>query len=284
MRRRIVTVMLMVPLALTSLAVGTAAAMPAARHLASALLNAPDYLPALAQNGQVHFEPGAEEYAREVAALLPAALSQVEAAQGRRFVRPVTIGVYATAEKYAAANASGDPGAVGVGAFGFVVLSPTLYESQHQRLPAILIHELSHVHLQGYVSSYAWVRLPNWFKEGLAVTVSGGGGDEYVSQREAQRAIDRGQHIDIDDTGSFLNLTEIGFARAPTGITPSHRTVMAYRQAHMFVQFLRDFDNAGFDRMMNAILDNRPFADAVRVGYQDNIQSLWKRFASAEQR
>src|SRR5689334_8550743 len=110
MRRRIVTVMLMVPLALTSLAVGTAVAMPAARHLASALWNAPDYLPALAQNGQVHFEPGAEEYAREVAALLPAALSQVEAAQGRPFVRPVTIGVYATAEKYAAANASGDAG------------------------------------------------------------------------------------------------------------------------------------------------------------------------------
>jgi hypothetical protein len=284
MRRRIVTVMLMVPLALTSLAVGTAAAMPAARHLVSALWNAPDCLPALAQNDQVHFEPGAEEYAREVAALLPAALSQVEAAQGRPFARPVTIGVYATAEKYAAANASGDPGAVGVGAFGFVVLSPTLYESQHQRLPAILTHELSHVHLQGYLSSYAWVRLPNWFKEGLAVTVSGGGGDEYVSQQEAQRAIDRGQHIDIDDTGSFLNLTEIGFARPPTGVTPSHRTVMAYRQAHMFVQFLHDFDNAGFNRMMNAILDNRPFADAVQVGYQDNIQSLWKRFASAEPR
>ncbi|GLH75463.1 hypothetical protein SSBR45G_03710 [Bradyrhizobium sp. SSBR45G] len=283
MRCRIVTTTLVVPLVLTSLAVGTAVAMPAARHLASALWNAPDYLPALAQNGQVHFEPGAEEYAREVAALLPAALGRVEAAQGRRFARPVTIGVYATVEKYAVANASGDPGAVGVGAFGRVVLSPTLYESQHQRLPAILTHELSHVHLQGYLSSYAWVRLPNWFKEGLAVTVSDGG-DEYVSQREAQRAIDRGQHIDIDDTGSFLNLTEIGFARAPTGITPSHRTVMAYRQAHMFVQFLHDFDNAGFDRMMDAILDNRPFADAVQVGYQDNIQSLWKRFASAAQR
>jgi hypothetical protein len=209
MYRRIIWIVLSVPLALITIALGTAAAMPAARHLASALWNAPDYLPALAADGRIHFEPGAEDYAREVATLLPKALSRIEAAQGRPFARPVIIGVYETPEAYAAANASGDPGAVGVGAFGRVVLSPTLYKSQYQRLPAILAHELSHVHLQGYVSSYAWVRLPNWFKEGLAVMVSGGGGDEYVSQREAQRAIDRGQHIDIEEAGSFLNLSEI---------------------------------------------------------------------------
>jgi hypothetical protein len=36
--------------------------------------------------------------------------------------------------------------------------------------------------------------------------------------------------------------------------------------------------------MMNAILDGRPFVEAVSVGYQDNIQSLWQNFVAAEQK
>lgn len=282
MRRRIIWIVLVVPLTLVTVALAMAAATPAARHLASALWNAPDYLPALAANGQVHFEPGGEDYARKISALLPAAVSQIEAAQGRPFAHPVTIGVYATSEKYAAANASGNPGNVGVTAFGRLILSPTLNGPQHNRLPALLTHELSHAHLQGYLSTYAFVRLPIWFKEGLAVMVSRGGGAEFVSQQEARRAIERGEHIDIEDTGSFLNLTDIRFEQAPAGISPSHRTVMAYRQAGMFVAFLHDSDAPGFARMMNAILDGRPFVEAVSIGYQDNIQSLWQKFAAAE--
>ena len=284
MHRRIIWIILAVPLALITVAAGTAAALPAVRHVASALWNLPDNLPALAGNSQVHFEPGAEGYAREVSALLPAALAGIEAAQGRPFAHPVTVGVYATAEKYAAANASGNAGAVGVAAFGRLVLSPALYGAQRQRLPAILAHELSHAHLESYISQYAWVRLPNWFKEGLAVMVSGGGGGEFVSEREARRAIERGEHIDIEDTGSFLNLSEIRFERAPAGATPSHRTVMAYRQAGMFVTFLRDSDPPGFARMMNAVLEGRRFVEAINAGYRRDVQSVCQQFAQAEQK
>jgi hypothetical protein len=99
MRYRIFwTIIVGVPLALVTVAVGTAAALPAARHIASALWNVPDRMPALADHGQIHFEPGAEDYAREVSELLPAAISRIEAAQGRPFAHPVTIGVYATPE------------------------------------------------------------------------------------------------------------------------------------------------------------------------------------------
>ena len=192
MRRRIFWMILTgVPLALITLGAGTAVAFPAARHIASALWNLPDRLPALAENGQVHFEPGAEDYAQRVSVLLPAAIAQIEATQGRRFEHPVPVGVYATPEAFAAANGTGVAGAVGASVFGRVVLSPTLNEPQTQRLPAILTHELSHAHLQGYISTYTWVRLPNWFKEGLAVMASGGGGAEFVSEREARAAIER---------------------------------------------------------------------------------------------
>lgn len=279
-RRRIFWMIIAgVPPALITLAAGTAVAFPAARHIASALWNPPDRLPALPDNGQVHFESGAEDYAREVSALLPAVITRVEAIQGRRFEHPVPVGVYTTPEAFAAANGSGIAGAVGTSVFGRVLLSPTLYGPQTRRLPAILTHEMSHAHLQGYISTYTWVRLPNWFKEGLAVMVSGGGGAEFVSEREARAAIERGETIAIEDIGSFANLSEIRFERAAARWDPSHRTVMAYRQAGMFVSFLHDTDTPGFARMMNAILDGRPFVEAVDTGYHQDVQSLWQKFA-----
>jgi hypothetical protein len=280
MRHRIFwMIMVGVPLALITAAAGTAAALPAARHLASALWNLPDRLPSLADNDQVHFELGAEDYAHDVSALLPAAIARIEAAHGRPFAHPVTVGVYATPEAYAAANATGSARPVGVTAFGRVTLTPALYSRQRQRFPAILTHELSHAHIQGWISTNAYVHLPNWFKEGLAVMVSGGGGAEFVSEREARAAIERGERIAIDDTGSFWNLSEIRYERAPLGATPSHQIVMAYRQAGMFVSYLHDSDAPGFARMMNAILDGRPFVEAVTAGYHEDVHSLWQKFA-----
>jgi hypothetical protein len=279
MRRRIVWIIIGVPLALIGVASGTAAALPAARHIVSALWNLPDRLPALVENSQVHFEPGAEDYAHDVAALLPAAIARIEAAHGRPFAHPVTVGVYATPEAYAAANVLGSTPTVGVTAFGRVNLSPALNWPQHRRLPAILTHELSHAHIQGWLSM-ADIRLPNWFKEGLAVMVSGGGGAEFVSEAEARAAIERGERIAIDDTQSLSTLlVGIRFERAPLGATPSHRIVMAYRQAGMFVAYLHDSDAPGFARLMDAILDGRPFVEAVMVGYQQDVHSLWQKFA-----
>jgi hypothetical protein len=282
MRRRIFWMIIAgVPLALIAAAAGTAAALPAVRHLASGLWNAPDRLPSLAGNSHVHFEPGADDYARDVAALLPAAITRIEAAHGRPFAYPVTVGVYATPDAYMAANAIGSMQPVGVTAFGRVTLSPTLDWPQHWRLPAILTHELSHAHIQGWISMIAYLRLPNWFKEGLAVMASGGGGAEFVSEAEGRATIARGESITIEDNGSLTNLSEIRFERAPAEATWSHKTVLAYRQAGMFVAYLHDSDAPAFARMMNAILDGRPFVEAVTAGYRQDVHSLWQKFAEA---
>ena len=107
--------------------------MPTVRHLISGLWNMPDRLPALPANGQVHYQPGAEDYARDVAALLPDAITRIEAVHGRRFAHPVTVGVYATSEAYAAANGQGSTVPVGVTTFGRANLSPKLFWPQLQR-------------------------------------------------------------------------------------------------------------------------------------------------------
>jgi hypothetical protein len=280
-RRLVLWLVIGVPLTLIVIGGGAALSMPAVRHLISGLWNLPDRLPALAGNSQVHYEPGAEDYARDVAMLLPDAITRIEAVHGRPFAHPATVGVYATMEAYAAANSLGSTVPVGVTTFGRVNLSPKLFWPQHQRLRAILTHELSHAHIVGWIGGVAYIYLPNWFKEGLAVMVSVGGGAEMVSEEEARAAIQRGEQIIIDDTGSVKKPTDVRLERAPANKPAWYPVVLAYREAGMFVTYLRESDGPAFDRMMNAILDGNALAEAMTVGYHDDVRSLWQRFMTS---
>src|SRR5262245_58761105 len=139
--------------ALSFVALGaiTAAAVPIVRHAAWGWWNTPERLLALPDNPQVHYEDGAAEYARAVAAFLPTAIARVESAHGRRFAHPVTIGVFVSRGAFDAANGLRNPAAVGMTFLGRVLLPPELYWAQRQRLRTILTHELSHAHLQGWI-------------------------------------------------------------------------------------------------------------------------------------
>jgi hypothetical protein len=278
MHRRNFGMVIGAPLALIAIVAVSALSVPMTHHLISARLNMPDRMPALDGNSQVHYQPGAEDFARDVAALLPDAVARVEAVHGRRFTHPVIVGVYATPDAYATANGLGSTVPMGVTAFGRVNLSPKLFWPQHQRLRAILAHELSHAHIQGWIGGFAYLYLPNWFKEGLAVMVSGGGGAELVSEDEARAAIQRGEKIIIDDAGSPSKPTELQLEKAPENRPSWYPVVLAYREAGMFVNYLRESDGPAFDRMMNAILDDRSFAEAVTVDYRDDMRSLWQKF------
>jgi hypothetical protein len=260
----------------------SAATAPTVGHIASGVWNSPDRLAALPENPQVHYERGGAEYAHAVAALLPATIKRVESVHGRPFARPVTVGVYVSREGFATGNGLGHPRAAGVTFFGHVTLSPILFSVQRQRLPAILTHEMSHAHLQGWISALAYIQLPNWFKEGLAVMVSGGGGAEFVSEIEARDAIRRGDRIAIDSEGSWRNLTGIKFEN-PSETPNGSRIMMGYRQAGLFVTFLHDRDAAAFSRMMAAVLDGRQFGAAVIAGYGKDLRTLWIDFLRANE-
>jgi hypothetical protein len=283
MHRPIVWVIIGVPLALIVIGSGAALSLPTVRHVIWGLWNLPDRLPVLADNSQVHYQPGAEDFARDVAALLPAAITRVEAVHGRPFVHPVTVGAYATLEAFMAANGLDSNAPRGVTFLGRVNLSPALNWAERQRLPAILTHELSHAHIQWWIGVNAYIHLPKWFKEGLAVTVSGGGGAEAVSEEEARDAMRRGEQIAVDGVGGLQDLlADIRFDRVPAKTTPSwYPVVLAYRQAGMFVTYLRERDGPAFDRMMSAILDGRAFAESVDAGYHDHVRLLWQQFAKS---
>jgi hypothetical protein len=265
-------------IALVLLGAVSAASVPQVRHIASGWWNNPETLAGLPENRQVRYEEGALDRARIVAALLPDAIARVEAAHGRPFAHPVFIGVYVTPEAYAAANGTGVAGAVGANFLGRVILSPSLFTTKRGRLPAILTHELSHAHIRSWMSELRFIALPNWFKEGLAVMVSDGGGAEEVSVADARDAIRWGDHITVKTDGSVLDWVAVRMVRPPHVPETSFRTQMAYRQAGMFVAFLQDTNPVAFAAMMQAILDGRPFAAAVASAYHMDVETLWLHF------
>jgi hypothetical protein len=259
----------------------TASTVPMVRHIASGWWNNPEAFPALPEDPRVHYESGGSEYARTVAGLLPTAMARVESIHGRPFGHSVSVGVYVSQETFVAATGTGSWRSVGYTFLGRVALSPVLFSSQSGRLAVMLTHELSHAHLRSWISQLSVMYLPQWFKEGLAVVVSDGGGAEGVSELQARDAIRRGDYIDIKSFSSLFNFGVVRFAQPPEIPDTSFRIQMAYRQAGMFVTFLRETNPVGFARMMNAILDDRPFAEAVTAGYETDLQTLWLRFVQA---
>lgn len=256
---------------------------PSVRRLLVAELNDPAWLAALPADPRVRVEHGAESCAQEVAALLPAAVASVETEQGGPFARAPLVGVYATLEAYGRVVGAENTDILGVSLSGRLVLSPKLCGSAHERLAAVLTHELSHVHLFGHHAFYA-ARPPSWFTEGLAVMVSHGGGAEEVSETEGADAIRSGYAIDIAAARLWFGPHHISFEREPPIAVgrdaASFRQHIAYRQASMFVAFLRAQDPRAFKRLLDSLAGNEPFAAAFAASYGD-IAVLWTRFKAA---
>ncbi|QGM45617.1 hypothetical protein [Methylocystis heyeri] len=244
----------------------------------SAALHDPQTLPALPQDPRIHYQPGAAPYATAVAALLPQAAATIEAVQGRPFGKPFTVTVFADDDAYAAANGLGTPKARGVTFFDRVTLSPALWREDSAYLEADLTHELSHEHLHSNLSAADYFAIPVWFVEGLAVMASGGGGAQRVSTREAERAIAQGRFIDTpDEANVFAN-----FSLAPPRGSEKDENVarmhLAYRQASLFVVFLREEKPEAFKALMNRLFEGERFRQAFDASYAESLAAARARF------
>ena len=114
--------------------------------------------------------------------------------------------------------------------------------------------------------------IPSWFKEGLAVIVSSGGGAETVSETEAKAAIAAGHTFDPPLSGRLL------FQQS--GRTYGLSAHMWYRQSALLVQFLRDKNQTKFRTMLLSIQDGRPFKRALTEAYSEQFTDLMKEFRS----
>lgn len=203
----------------------------------------------LAGDPRVWVEPGFEAYGARVAAALPDAIARVEAAHYLPFSRPPRVYVcgsdacfkrHVLTPKLSAAVVPDNR----------LILSPNLDGRESHRLPALLTHELAHLHLGQRIGHYHST-LPVWFHEGWASLVADGGGADYATDARVFEAIRAGKRV---------NLT----ARDTPG--KRHRAAASrlnifefYRQSMLLVGWLRAQDEARFRQLALAVQDNADF-------------------------
>jgi hypothetical protein len=272
-------------LALAAALVLAFAMRPELRAALVAELDDPAGLPALAADPRIHYEAAALSCAEAVAAILPDAIAKIESEHGRPFAKPPVVGVYGSLDIYARANGLGDPDVAGVSRAGRAMLSPALCLSERHRLSSVLTHELSHVHFFGWRGRMA-PRPPQWFTEGLAVMTSNGGAAESVSDAEAAQAIRSGYGVILDAT-PWSDFMAIPFAAEPPcgeGCNlRGFRQRLAYRQAALFLAWLRKTDPDGFSRLMRALEGGAPFDRAFRDVFERAPAELWRAFSASLQ-
>ncbi|PXX43046.1 hypothetical protein [Undibacterium pigrum] len=142
------------------------------------------------------------------------------------------------------------------------------------QLEYILTHELTHLLLYQVGGTMAYGRVPAWFREGVALQISqGAGASEFVTMPEAARMLLDGKHFDPAEIGSiFANRTATAYKLT---------TPMFYREALMFVDFLKANNPAAFDKALHDIVIGKDFHESFEAAYGASIASYWPAFIAS---
>lgn len=223
----------------------------------------------LSSDPRVLYEPGAEHHAERVAALLPAAIGQVEAAHYEPFAAPVAVHVCASEECFARSVAGAHRFAAAVAYDNRLVLAPRLFEREPERLYPVLVHELSHLHLGQRLGHYT-MRIPVWFHEGLASLAARGGGADLVSDEEALRAAAAGRHFLPDVRHDETRRS--GAERWQLAIS------IFYRQSMLFLADLRARAEERFRRLLLGLQQRARFDEAFEAAFGASARQLAQEF------
>jgi hypothetical protein len=243
----------------------------------TALLKSRAHFTSVERDPRVLYEPGMKEQAELTAAHLPAAIGLVEDQQSLPMIKPFRVYVCNSQDSFNAYMAAPKGStARGVKVGNSIFLSPECFSSWRGDTHAeVLAHELSHLQLYQRIGHlrYLW-NLPTWFVEGLAVTVSGGGG-EGVTAPEARGAILSGYHFAPDDRGGWLRPKRA----ADYGID----TFMFYRQSELFVTYIRDRHPRAFERFLLDLQEGgrRTFAAAFGEAFGKDVAGMWEEFVES---
>ena len=228
----------------------------------------------LASDPRVWVEPGYEAYGARVAAALPDAIARVEAAHYLPFAKTPRVHVcgsdacfkrHVLTPKLSAAVIPDNR----------LILSPNLDGRESHRLPALLTHELAHLHLGQRIGHYHST-LPVWFHEGWASLTADGGGAEYATDAQAFTAARDGRRVNL----AARDTPDKRHRANASGLTIHE----FYRQSMLLVGWLKAQDEARFRDLALAVQNNADFeiafwnlygqAPATRLaGFFDGIQS-----------
>ncbi len=240
-----------------------------------ALLKSKAHFKTSSIDGRVLYEPGAEEYAEKIALFLPEAVRRVEEGHYTPIGKSFNVYVYATQESFSEYLAQPGSPARGAAMVNTVYIAPRAFSFRgldtHKES---VMHELSHLHLKrkfGFFGYGVRLRVPGWFREGLANVIAGSGG-EGINRQEAIDSILNGTHFKLRTKGSLFG----SFQSDYSGISGW----MFHKQNRMFVKFIRDTYPDKFKSFMLGIQLGAPFAENFAANFDTGIRGMWERFKS----
>lgn len=225
-------------------------------------------------NPDVLYAPGSQEMAERVAKAIGHARRIVEQTHAVGFKQAPRVLVCHADCVATFAPVSQEVAAVQFGDEIFISDDVIMQRERQRHMPMehFLTHELAHLLLYQRVGALAYVRVPSWFREGLAVAVSNGAGAEACTPAEATSSLLAGKHFNPAEAGSLLaNQTASSYGLPPP---------VFYRQAGMFVQYLREQNPSAFETALKDVLSGKDFQQSFSGAYGRPIASQWPGFTA----
>lgn len=225
-------------------------------------------------NSDVRYAPGSQDMAERVAKAISHSREVVEQTHGAKFTHAQQVFVCHTdcfttfvPSQNAVASQFADS----------VFMNDDLLQKQEQRrgMPVehFLTHELAHLLLYQHAGPVAYLRVPFWFKEGIAVLVSNGAGAEACTPTEAAQNILAGKTFDPSEAGSLF--------RQRTAWNYGLLSPIFYREAEMFVRYLQKRNPIAFQRALHDVLEGQDFQESFGRAYGQSISSHWPGFVTS---
>lgn len=218
-----------------------------------------------ASDSRILYENGAEKLAHEIAQHLNNAIQVVETEQYGNFKEPVMVYAFASPESFSKfSGVSGKARGASVGSE--IYLSGLMLELPDE-VYGMLGHELSHVQLSQTMGVIAFNRsVPRWFREGLAIYVSAGGGAPRNFEKETVSMFVEGKHFAPEDTGSLFNRS----LQSTAPIGPK----MFYSQSGMFVNYLANTYPQEFIFLLKGLQQGRHFKSLFKEYFNNNVENI----------
>jgi len=223
----------------------------------------------LPSDSRILYEDGAEKVADEVSRDLNKAMKAVESRQFGQFKEPVKIYCFATPESFS--KFSGIPGkARGASVGNEIYLSGLMLELPDE-VYGMVGHELSHVQLSQTLGVISFNRsIPRWFREGLAIYVSDGGGAPRNYEKETIDMFLQGKYFIPEVEGSLIN-------RALKTNAPI-RPRMFYSQSGMFIKYLANTYPENFNTFLVGIQKGKQFKENFEESFGKSIAYIFQSF------
>ena len=223
----------------------------------------------LPSDSRILYEGGAEKVADEVSRNLNNAMRAVERGQFGKFNEPVKVYAFASPRSFSKFSGISDK-ARGASVDNEIYLSGLMMELPDE-VYGMVCHELSHVQLTQTLGVISFNRtIPRWFREGLAIYVSDGGGAPRNYDKETIDMFIQGKHFIPEVEGGLINRS----FKTTAPIGPR----MLYSQSGMFVKYLANAYPDNFQIFLFGIQKKKQFEENFKESFGKSVADIFQSY------